>query len=225
VANRFTLALLPAWLWAHDPITTKITFSSEIIRIIHSRCAGCHRESGPAPMPLLTYEQTRPWAKAIKEEVLERRMPPWGAVKGFGEFADDPSLTPEEMHMIADWVEGGAPEGDPVLMPLAPRLSNTPPVAPPRGLAVANGFTFPRAIRLGSIRLEGLAERDSAKVIAMLPDRTMQPLLWVHAFDPKAGARTYFYREPLRLPANTLVVIVPPGRAKAILIEAPSRRR
>ena len=57
---------------------------------------------------------------AIKEEVLERRMPPWGAVKGFGQFQDDQGLTQEQIGLIADWVEGGAPEGDPALPPKAP---------------------------------------------------------------------------------------------------------
>ena len=72
-------------------------------------------------MSLLTYESARPWAKAIKEEVLNRRMPPWGAVKGFGDFRDDPSLTQDEITRIAEWVEGGAPEGDPALSVHPPR--------------------------------------------------------------------------------------------------------
>ena len=58
-------------------------------------------------MALLDYEQARPWAKAIRDEVLARRMPPWGAVKGYGEFQGDRSLTQDEMNRIAEWVEGG----------------------------------------------------------------------------------------------------------------------
>jgi hypothetical protein len=57
---------------------------------------------------------------AIKDEVLTRRMPPWNAVKGFGRFKNDLGLTQEELSLIADWVEGGAPEGDPMLMPVRP---------------------------------------------------------------------------------------------------------
>ena len=96
---------------AHDVITTKITFSREISRLLYSRCASCHHPGGSA-FSLLTYQEARPWAKAIEEEVLERRMPPWGAVKGFGALKDDPSPTQEEIDWIAQWVEGGAPEGD-----------------------------------------------------------------------------------------------------------------
>ena len=60
------------------------------------------------------YEEARPWAKAIRDEVLNRRMPPWDAVKGFGQFRDDPSLSQVEMDMVVGWVEVGAPLGDPV---------------------------------------------------------------------------------------------------------------
>jgi mono/diheme cytochrome c family protein len=111
-ASPFALvALLTGWpgeAWCHDVITTKITFDREIIRIVNARCASCHREGGSA-FSLTTYEQARPWAKAIQEEVLERTMPPWGAVKGFGEFRNDQALTPEQIELVADWVEGGAP--------------------------------------------------------------------------------------------------------------------
>src|SRR5579864_3454608 len=97
---------------AHEPITTKLTWTQEIARIVYKRCASCHHEGGAA-FSLMTYDEARPWAKAIKEEVLERRMPPWEAVKGFGEFREDRGLTQEELETISAWVEGGAPEGEP----------------------------------------------------------------------------------------------------------------
>src|SRR5581483_9287328 len=106
---------------AHDVITTKITWSKEMSRLVYKRCAMCHRDGGSA-FSLMTYEEARPWAKAIKEEVLERRMPPWGAVKGFGEFRNDQALTQEQLEVIAGWVEGGAPEGEPKDLPPQPKL-------------------------------------------------------------------------------------------------------
>src|SRR6267154_407556 len=81
---------------AHDVITTKLTWNREISRIAFSRCVACHHSGGRA-FSLMTYKDARPWAVAIKEEVLSRRMPPWGAVKGFGEFRNDEGLTGEQI--------------------------------------------------------------------------------------------------------------------------------
>src|SRR5450432_1011379 len=117
---------------AHDVITTPLTFSREISRLIDSRCAECHRPGGRA-FSLLTYQDARPWAAAIKEEVLERRMPPWGAVKGFGEFRDDRGLTQEQLGLVAQWVEGGAPEGDPKYIPRVPDFQAAGSAGPPPG--------------------------------------------------------------------------------------------
>src|SRR5579863_7857582 len=104
---------------AHDVITTKITWSKEISRLVYKRCASCHAEG--ASIPLVTYEQARPWATSIKDEALTRHMPPWQAVKGFGDFKEDRGLTQEEMEWISDWVVGESPEGDPKVMPEAPK--------------------------------------------------------------------------------------------------------
>ena len=102
---------------AHDVISTKVTWTREISRIILEHCVSCHHEKGSA-FSLSTYQAARPWAKAIKEETLERRMPPFAAVKGFSDLKDDQSLMQEQLELISDWVEGGAPEGDPGLLPI-----------------------------------------------------------------------------------------------------------
>jgi mono/diheme cytochrome c family protein len=114
-------ALRPAS--AHEPITTKVRFNKEVIRVLQRSCLGCHRPGGIA-MSLATYEEARPWAKAIKEELLEKRMPPWHAAKGYGEFRNAPSLTQREVDLIVNWVEGGAPKGDEKDLPAAPLFSN-----------------------------------------------------------------------------------------------------
>src|SRR4051794_3352829 len=111
--------------FAHDPITTKLTWSREVSRIVYKHCASCHRDGGTA-MSLLTYQEARPWAKAIKDEVLARRMPPWGAVKGFGDFKNDITLSREELDLIARGGEGGPPEGDAKYLPAAPVFSPEP---------------------------------------------------------------------------------------------------
>src|SRR5882724_3193208 len=112
---------------AHDVITTKLTWNREISRIVTSRCASCHHPGGRA-FSLLTYAEARPWAVAIKEEVLSRRMPPWGAIKGFGDFRNDQALTSEQLEMITSWVEGGVPEGDPKDLLPPPDLASSPSV-------------------------------------------------------------------------------------------------
>src|SRR3954454_388330 len=97
--SKFAPFVLAVPLWGHDPITTKLTWTQEISRLVYKHCASCHREGGAA-MNLTTYAEARPWAKAIRDEVLTRRMPPWGPVKGVGHFAEDPSLSLPEIEMF-----------------------------------------------------------------------------------------------------------------------------
>jgi hypothetical protein len=124
VASRVVILLFPvALVFAHEPITTKVRFNKEVIRALQRSCLDCHRPGGIA-MSLVTYNEARPWAKAIKEEMLERRMPPWHAVKGYGEFRNAPELTQREIDMIVNWVEGGAPKGDDADLPRLPLYSD-----------------------------------------------------------------------------------------------------
>ncbi|MFN0083888.1 MAG: hypothetical protein ACKVX9_00730 [Blastocatellia bacterium] len=107
------LLALPATARLHEPITTKVMFNKEIIRIFERNCLGCHAPNKiKADIPLTTYEEARPWAKAIKEEILEKRMMPFQAVKGYGDFLHDYALLQREVELIVSWVEGGAPRGD-----------------------------------------------------------------------------------------------------------------
>src|SRR5215218_6037125 len=94
----------------HVPITTKIVFNREIGQIFQKKCFQCHTD-GNVSVPLTTYREARPWAVAIKEEILEKRMPPWGAASGYGHFANDMSLTGREISLILSWADGGAPSG------------------------------------------------------------------------------------------------------------------
>jgi len=103
------LALVTSSVAAHDPITTTVTYAREVRAIVGTRCVTCHAPGGSAPMPLTTYEETRPWARAIKEQVLTRRMPKWQAARGFGAFANDPTLTPFEIALLVSWIDGGLP--------------------------------------------------------------------------------------------------------------------
>jgi mono/diheme cytochrome c family protein len=102
--------------------SAQITFSKDVAPIFYKHCVGCHRPGEIAPMSLLTYKDARPWARAIKEKVLLRQMPPWHADQRYGEFANDRRLTQKEIDTIAAWVDQGAKEGDPKDLPPAPQL-------------------------------------------------------------------------------------------------------
>ena len=101
----------------------EVTFSREIAPILQRSCQKCHRPDALAPMSLLHYDEVRPWARAIKNRTgLRDRpgvMPPWFIEKDIGiqAFKDDPSLSDEEIRLIAAWVDAGAPEGDPADLP------------------------------------------------------------------------------------------------------------
>ncbi len=89
-----------------------VTFTKHVAPILQKRCEECHHAGGAAPMALVTYEQTRPWAKAIKEKVASRQMPPFHATGAVGRYLDDPRLTDAEIATLTQWVEGGAAKGN-----------------------------------------------------------------------------------------------------------------
>src|SRR5262245_53645540 len=99
-----------------------VTFSKDVAPIFFANCAECHRPGALAPFSLLSYKEARPWARSIKEKVLNRQMPPWGADSRFGKFENDHSLSQNEIDTIAAWVDGGAQEGNPKDLPPAPKL-------------------------------------------------------------------------------------------------------
>ena len=97
------------------------TFAKEIAPIFQEKCQNCHRAGAMAPMSLVTYEEVRPWAKAIKQRVATRQMPPWhmDPTVGIQQFANDMSLTNDQISVISRWVDAGAPMGDAKDMPAA----------------------------------------------------------------------------------------------------------
>src|SRR5262252_5959336 len=97
------------------------TFAKEIAPIFQEKCQNCHRAGAMAPMSLVTYEEVRPWAKAIKQRVATRQMPPWhmDPTVGIQQFANDMSLTNDQISAISRWVDAGAPMGDAKDMPAA----------------------------------------------------------------------------------------------------------
>jgi hypothetical protein len=98
----------------------EVTFNKDVAPIFFNKCTECHRPGEIAPMSLLTYNVARPWARAIREKVLNREMPPWHADPSHGVFSNDRSLTRREIDTIAAWVDSGAKQGNPADLPAAP---------------------------------------------------------------------------------------------------------
>jgi hypothetical protein len=96
---------------------SETTFARDVAPVLEKNCQGCHRPGEAAPFPLLTYEQARPWAKAMKEAVLLKKMPPWFADPHYGRFANDRSLSQKEIDILVAWADAGAPQGEPRDMP------------------------------------------------------------------------------------------------------------
>ena len=94
------------------PASAEVTFNKDVLPILQRKCQVCHRPGEIGPMPLLTFQGTRPWARAIKAAVVSRTMPPWFADPRYGHFENEKRLTDDEITTITSWVDRGAPEGD-----------------------------------------------------------------------------------------------------------------
>src|SRR5216683_1058096 len=96
-----------------------VTFTKDVAPILQAKCQECHQPNSIAPMSLITFQEARPWARAIKERVATRQMPPWHIDKSVGvqKFKNDMSLSDEQVDTIVRWVDAGAPQGDPKDMP------------------------------------------------------------------------------------------------------------
>jgi hypothetical protein len=106
----FPLLLIPVAIVAAAPGPT---FYKDVLPLLQEHCQECHRPGEIGPMPLLSYQQVRPWAAAMKESVRLKKMPPWFADPHFGKFANDRSLSQAQIDLIAAWADGGAKEGNP----------------------------------------------------------------------------------------------------------------
>src|SRR6266702_7282255 len=97
----------------------QITFAKDVVPSLQAKCQNCHHTGGMAPMSLVTYEEARPWAKAMKQRVETRVMPPWHLDKtvGIQRFQNDLSLSDEQIATIVRWVDEGAPLGNPKDLP------------------------------------------------------------------------------------------------------------
>ncbi|MBL8207161.1 MAG: thiol-disulfide isomerase [Blastocatellia bacterium] len=104
--------------------TAAPTFSKDVAPILFNHCTSCHRPGEIAPMSFQNYKEIRPWAKAIREQVVNRTMPPWHADPHIGQWSNDKRLAQKDIETIVAWVDGGAKEGDPKDVPALPKFAS-----------------------------------------------------------------------------------------------------
>jgi hypothetical protein len=116
----FVLTAAAVSVYAANTAASTPTFSKDVAPILYQRCVECHRPGEAGPMALRTYQEVRPWAKAIKASTLTRTMPPWHADPSQTHFSNNRRLTDDQVQTIAKWADSGAPEGDSKDMPKMP---------------------------------------------------------------------------------------------------------
>ena len=117
-----TVLVLTSILMSGTSQSAVPTFSKDVAAILYKNCASCHRPGEIAPMSLLTYENARPWARAIREQVALGNMPPWHAAAPRGTFSNDRRLSDQDKDTLIRWADAGAPKGDPKDLPPVPKF-------------------------------------------------------------------------------------------------------
>ena len=183
--------------------TATVTFTKDVAPILFQHCASCHRPGDIAPMSFLTYEDVRPWAKAIRQQVASGQMPPWHAVAPHGTFSNDRRLSEQEKDTLIRWVGGGALKGDPKDLPPLPKFPvgweiGTPDVV----LSMLTAYDVPAA---GTIDYQYFT----------VPTNFTEDK-WIQAIEVRPGARSVvhhvlvFCREPGATPQSPAFVPVVP---------------
>jgi len=206
---------------AHN-VGNAITWNREISRIIYQRCASCHHEGGSA-FSLMKYQDVQPRAVDIRESVLSRRMPPWGAVKGFGDFRNDQGLSQAELELITDWVDSDTPKGNnPNVLPKEPKFDKPSVFKTPKdAIELSQDITLDRDVVLDGLLPLNMPSATSTKLFASLPDGETVPLVWLYEYED--GYRhPFLFREPLILPRGTAIHGLPSGSRIAML---PGKRK
>ena len=181
--------------------SASVTFNKDVLPILQKNCQACHRPGEIAPMSFLTYQDTRPWAKAIKVAVLSRQMPPWFADPAYGHFANDRTLSESTINTLTAWADEGALEGDAKDAP--------PPVDFPQGWSLKPDMVIemPQDINLPAT---GTINYKSILVKANFPED-----VWVVAADLRPGnaQSVHHMRAIVRPPGSSWMKDAVPGVA------------
>ena len=172
---------------AHAGAQETVTYYGDVLPILQQHCQSCHRSGGQnvtgvvAPMSLMTYETTRPWARAIAQKVETHEMPPWYATEPAGVFANERRLTEVEIETIVAWVDAGAPAGDSAKAP------------PPRVFADTRNGGWLLGVPSFVVRMEPYYVGDDVYDVqpgirVRIPDEVIPETgLWVHGWEAHTG--------------------------------------
>ena len=152
------------------------TFSKDVAPILYKNCTSCHRAGEIGPMPLVTYEDARPWAKAIRDEVSDGHMPPWHADPKHGKFVNDRSLSEGDRTTLVKWANGGAPKGDLKDMPALPAFTDGWSIGTPDFVA-----SMPQAYKVPA---DGFVEYEYIEIPLDLKEDK-----WIQALEIRPGNR------------------------------------
>jgi hypothetical protein len=184
-------------LFGADP-----TYSNSIAKILNENCVSCHRPGEIGPMPLRTYAEVRPWAKAIAASAAQRRMPPWHADPAVGHFQNDRRLKPEVIAALQSWARNGAPEGDPKLTPAPPQFTEGWAIGKP-------DLTF-------SIPEERvITPTGPDEYVKIVVDPKIDRDLWVKAVELRPGNRRVVHH------AHVFLMLPPAPGAKRNTVPSP----
>ncbi len=205
------------------PAKARVTFNKDVAPVVFAHCTGCHRPGEIAPFSMVTYKDARPWAKAIREKVLERGMPPWLADPHYGKFSNDRRLTQQEIDTIVAWVDGGALQGDPKDLPPPPEYAEGWNIGKPDIV-----FSMPEEY---DVPAEGVVEYQHFTVPTNFTEDR-----WVQAAEIRAGNRAVVHhvivyvqdpKNPPRPPLGIQLRVdqaIPPREPDAVIAGKRVRR-
>jgi peroxiredoxin len=182
-----------------DPVAKpKVTYSSDVAPIVNKHCVVCHRKGELAPFALTTFDEVAGWAAMIAEVTQTNRMPPWHADERHGKFANDPRLSDAEKHVLAKWVELGAPEGDPSDLLPPPHFADGWMIPEPDEILYMSEQPF-------DVPADGVVELKN-----FIVDPGWKEDRWITAIEARPGNRSVVH--------HILIVVVPPEGRPAVLV-------
>src|SRR5688572_1910103 len=170
--------------------TSPMTFNKNVLPVLQKNCQVCHRPGGVAPMSFMTYESTRPWAKAIREAVLSKKMPPWFADPHYGEFRNAPKLTPADITTLTAWADTGALQGN--------------AADKPADITWADGWRIKPDVIVSMPDAYPVAARGAGEVRQFVIESPFKEDTWVSSIEIRPGDPSVVHHVILQIPEQDL---------------------